>query len=102
MTDKPDEWTPEFLATLGGWHEEIERPGRIRRPRNEFMAIIERADDWFIAYSPEIPGANGQGRTADEARANLGQAIALIFEALREDALRGLPESAIRDTVVVD
>ena len=29
--------------------------------RNEFTAVIERDGEWFIAYSPEIPGANGQG-----------------------------------------
>ena len=69
---------------------------------NEFTAIIERADDWFIAYSPEIPGANGQGKTADEARTNLAEAIALILEDRREDALRGIPESAMRETVVVE
>ena len=28
---------------------------------NEFTAIIEQDEDWFIAYSPEILGANGQG-----------------------------------------
>ena len=70
--------------------------------RNEFTAIIERADDWFIAYSPEIPGANGQGRTADDARANLAEAIALILEDRREAALRGVPESAQRETVVIE
>ena len=69
---------------------------------NEFTAIIERADDWFIAYCPEIPGANGQGRTAAEARENLGEAIGLILEDRREDALRGIPDSAVRDTVVVE
>lgn len=69
---------------------------------NEFTAIIEQADDWFIAYSPEIPGANGQGRTADEARTNLAEAIALILEDRREDALRGVPDSALRETVVVE
>ena len=69
---------------------------------NEFIAIIERDEEWFIAYSPEIPGANGQGRTSEEARANLGEAIALILEDRREDALRGIPESAIRETVVVE
>lgn len=69
---------------------------------NEFTAIIERADDWFIAYSPEIPGANGQGRTSDEARENLAEAIALILEDRREDALRGIPDSAVRETVVVE
>ena len=69
---------------------------------NEFTAIIERDEDWFIAYCPEIPGANGQGRTSDEARVNLSEAIALILEDRREDALRGVPESAIRETVIVE
>lgn len=69
---------------------------------NEFTAIIERADEWFIAYSPEIPGANGQGRTVEEARENLAEAIALILENRREDALRGIPESALRETVVIE
>ncbi|HET8773739.1 MAG TPA: type II toxin-antitoxin system HicB family antitoxin [Thermoanaerobaculia bacterium] len=69
---------------------------------NEFTAIIERADDWFIAYSPEIPGANGQGRTTEEARASLAEAISLILEDRREDALRGVPASAVMETVVVE
>jgi len=46
---------------------------------NELTAIIERGGDWYIAYCPEIPGANGQGRTTDEARASLAEAIALIL-----------------------
>ena len=69
---------------------------------NEFTAIIERGNEWFIAYCAEIPGANGQGHTSDEARANLGEAIALILEDRREDALRGVPDSATRETVVVE
>ena len=44
---------------------------------NEFMAIIERNEDWFIAYCPEIPGANGQGRTIEECKRSLAEAIAL-------------------------
>ena len=39
--------------------------------KNEFTAIIERDGEWFIAFCPEIPGANGQGRTKDEARESL-------------------------------
>ena len=69
---------------------------------NEFEAIIERDGEWFVAYAPEIPGANGQGRTPEEARESLGDAIALILEDRREDALRGLPAEAIRDTVIVE
>lgn len=47
---------------------------------NEFTAVFERDGDWFLAYCPEIPGANGQGRTKDEARQSLAEAIALILE----------------------
>lgn len=68
---------------------------------NEFTAIIEQDEDWFIAYCPEVPGANGQGRTVEECRANLAEAITLILEDRREDALRGLPADAIREVVVV-
>lgn len=62
---------------------------RIAPMHNEFTAIVEQDGDSFIAYSPEIPGANGQGRTSDEARANLGEAISLIVQDRREDASRG-------------
>ena len=57
--------------------------------RNEFTAVIERDGDLFIAYCPEIPGANGQGETTDAARDSLGEAIALILEDRGEDGLRG-------------
>jgi predicted RNase H-like HicB family nuclease len=69
---------------------------------NEFTAIIEREDEWYIAYCPEIPGANGQGRTKEEARASLAGAIALILEDRREDALRGVPPEAERDMVIIE
>jgi predicted RNase H-like HicB family nuclease len=69
--------------------------------RNEFTAVIERDDDWFIGYCPEIPGANGQGRTIDECRRSLAGAIALILEDRREDALRGVPVDAIREILKV-
>ena len=68
---------------------------------NEFTAIIERDREWFIAYCPEIPGANGQGKTKEEARASLAEAIALILEDRREDALRGTPPDAIREKVTI-
>jgi predicted RNase H-like HicB family nuclease len=69
--------------------------------RNEFTAIIEQDEGWFIAYSPEVPGANGQGRTKEEAMQSLSQAIELILLDRREDGLRGVPSSAIRETVTV-
>jgi predicted RNase H-like HicB family nuclease len=57
--------------------------------RNEFTAIIERDGDWFVAYCPELPGANGQGRSKDEACKSLVDAISLLLEDRRADALIG-------------
>lgn len=68
---------------------------------NTFTAIIERDGDWHIAYRLEIPGANGQGRSKDEARKSLADAIALILKDRREDGLRGVPQEAIRETVTI-
>ncbi len=62
---------------------------------NEFTAIIEKDDDWFIAYCPEIPGANGQGKAIIGCREDLTAAIELILEDRREDAMRGLPPSLV-------
>lgn len=69
---------------------------------NEFTAVFERDGDWHIAYSPKIPGANGQGRTREEARESLAAAIALMLEDRREEGLRGVPPEAERETVTVE
>ncbi len=52
--------------------------------RNEFTAVVERDKRWYIAYCPEIPGANGQGRTKSAALKSLTAAIALILEDRRK------------------
>ena len=70
--------------------------------RNEFTAIVERDGEWFIAYSPEISGANGQGRTKEEALRSLAEAISLILDDRREDGLRGVPPDAIREKLIVE
>ena len=69
---------------------------------NEFTAIIEKDGDWYIAYSPEIPGANGQGKTKDECRTSLAESINLILEDRRKVTEAGIPNDAIRETVIVD
>jgi predicted RNase H-like HicB family nuclease len=68
---------------------------------NEFTAVVEQDGDWFVAYCAEIPGANGQGRTKDQAIQSLKEAVALVLEDRREDALRGLPADAIQEKVTV-
>jgi predicted RNase H-like HicB family nuclease len=68
---------------------------------SKFTAIIEKDGEWYIAYCPEIPGANGQGKTVEEAKESLAAAITLILDDRLQDALRGLPEDAIRDEVLI-
>lgn len=46
---------------------------------NEFTAIIEKDEGWYIAYCAEIPGANGQGKTKEECLKSLSEAIKLIL-----------------------
>ena len=69
---------------------------------NEFTAIVERDDDWFVAWSPEMPGANGQGKTKAECLKSLAEAIELVLEDRREDGMRALPADASREVVVVE
>ena len=69
--------------------------------QNKSTAIFERDEDWFIAHCPEILGANGQGRTKDEAKESLAQAIALVLEDRREEGLRSVPADTERNMIVV-
>ena len=56
--------------------------------QNTFTAVFERDGDGWIAYVEELPGANTQGDTLEEARENLKDAIVMILEANRELAER--------------
>jgi len=53
-----------------------------------FTAVFEQDGDWWVGYIEELPGANTQGATLEEARENLKEAVALIIEANRELAQR--------------
>jgi len=68
---------------------------------NEFTALIEPDGEWFVAYCPEVPEANGQGRTEAEAKQDLAAAIALVLEDRREVAFRQLPANSKREVVTV-
>ena len=68
----------------------------------EYTAIIEKAPEGgYWAICPEVPGANGQGESIEEAKQSLREAIRLIMQDRLEDFSRGLPDDAIRDTVEV-
>jgi predicted RNase H-like HicB family nuclease len=68
---------------------------------NEFTAIIEKDEEWFISYCPEIPGANGQGKTKEECIENLSEAIKLILEDRRQNVIKGTPKDALYEIVSV-
>ncbi len=55
---------------------------------NKFTAVFEQVGEWWIGYVEELPGANTQGRTLEETRDNLKEAVQLIIEANRELARR--------------
>lgn len=52
----------------------------------EFSVVYEKEGDWVIAYCLEVPEANGQGRTKDEAHQSLESAIKMIVELRREES----------------
>lgn len=53
-----------------------------------FTAVYQKEDDMWVAWVEELPGANTQGCTLEEARDNLKEAVELILEANRELAAR--------------
>ena len=71
--------------------------------RAEFTAIIDQAPEGgYWAICPEVPGANGQGETKEEAKDNLREAITLILQDRLEDGLRGLSADVVRETVSIE
>jgi predicted RNase H-like HicB family nuclease len=67
-------------------------PFRGSRLQVQLTAVFQRVPEGYIGFVEELPGANTQGETLDEARANLGEAVAMVLAAnreLSEEALRG-------------
>ena len=57
-----------------------------------FTAVYRKVPEGYIAFVEELPGANTQGVTLEEARANLEEAVALVLDAnrtLAEEELKG-------------
>ena len=48
--------------------------------QGESNELIERDGDWFIGWSFDVPGANGQGCSVEECRKSIAEAIKLILE----------------------
>jgi predicted RNase H-like HicB family nuclease len=57
-----------------------------------FLVVIEKANDNYSAYSPDLPGCVATGSTREEAKRNMHQAIEMHVRGLLEDKLP-IPES---------
>lgn len=58
----------------------------------DITPVFTRVPEGFIAFVEELPGANAQGATLEEARANLAEAVALVLQANRKLAEEGRVE----------
>ncbi|MGB4781993.1 MAG: type II toxin-antitoxin system HicB family antitoxin [Candidatus Methylomirabilis sp.] len=68
----------------------------------QLTAVFQKVPEGYIGFVEELPGANTQGTTLEEARANLQEAIALVLEAnrtLAEESLKG--KEVIRELLPV-
>lgn len=62
----------------------------------QFTAVFRKVPEGYIAFVEELPGANTQGATLEEARANLEKAVTLVLEANRQ-----LAEEELRNADVI-
>ena len=68
----------------------------------ELTAVFKKVPEGYIGWVEELPGANTQGKTLEEARENLQEAIRLVFEANRELTERDLQgEEVLKESVSV-
>jgi predicted RNase H-like HicB family nuclease len=68
----------------------------------EFTAVFRKVPEGYIAFVEELPGANTQAATLDEARKNLKEAVQLVLEAnrtLAEESLKG--QKVIREPLLI-
>ena len=68
----------------------------------QLTAVFRAVPEGYVAFVEELPGANTQGDTLDEARENLTEAVELVLEAnraLSEESLRG--KTVIREPLIV-
>ena len=64
-----------------------------------FNAVFQKVPEGYIGFVEEVPGANTQGATLEEARANLSEAVELVLDAnraLAEESIQG--KQVIRET----
>lgn len=66
-----------------------------------FTAVFQSCDGWWAAYIEEMPGVNTQGKTIDEARENLKEALLLVMETNRALARQTESADCIREKLEI-
>jgi predicted RNase H-like HicB family nuclease len=61
----------------------------------EFTAVFRKVPEGYIGFVEELPGANTQGASLEEARANLREAVTMVLEANRQLAEEGLQDQEV-------
>jgi predicted RNase H-like HicB family nuclease len=71
--------------------------------KSEFTAVFEKRGKWYVGYVEEITGVNTQGRTLNETRKNLKEALELILETNRELAEKRLSgQNVVKEPIAVN
>jgi predicted RNase H-like HicB family nuclease len=71
--------------------------------KHDFSVVYTPIEDgWIMAQVPELPGAVTQGRNMDEARGMIQEAVELLLQSYRENAMKDAPSSAIWETLSVE
>ncbi len=69
--------------------------------KNRYTAVVVREGKWFMAICPEVPEANGQGRTRATCLEDLAAAIETVLDYKREKSLENVPRGAEQTAVHV-
>jgi predicted RNase H-like HicB family nuclease len=98
---------PELMIYLMRKIEEVRKSSRqaslnIGDGKMSFTAVFLKAPEGYVGFVEELPGANTQGATLDEARKNLKEAVRLVLQANREMSEKGISRRrVIREKIEV-
>ena len=79
----------------------FESCGIIRNMKREFTAVYKKQGKWYLGWVEEISGVNTQGKTLEETKENLQEALTLVLEANRMLSNKAAGKTATRETLRV-
>jgi predicted RNase H-like HicB family nuclease len=70
--------------------------------QTKWTAVYMKVPEGYVAFVEELPGANTQGKTLEEARTNLEEAVTMVLDANRELSQQSLEGAdVIRETLIL-